>query len=143
MNVKAEKFAKMLEENKINCFQTEELKDELHTVLFRSFMEVEGCQLPVVVIIDDSIYSIFRTLVIGKGVTEKNRVEVDKVISKLNSTYKAFKFVVSENGEVILDVCIPSSNDSFDPNLVRVLIDVALKNLTENYKSIVKTVWAE
>ena len=62
MNKKAEKFEKMLKENKIECFQKEEIKDELHTVLYRSFMEIEGLQLPVVVILDDSIYSIFRRI---------------------------------------------------------------------------------
>ena len=141
MNKKAEKFAKMLKENKIECFQKEEVKDELNTVLFRSFMEIEGLQLPVVVILDDSIYSIFRTLVIGKGVNEKNRNDVVNVVNTLNSTYKAFKYIVSETGEIILDVCIPCTDDAFDPNLIRVMIDVAIKNLNENYRKIVKTVW--
>ena len=141
MNKKAEKFEKMLKENKIECFQKEEVKDELNTVLFRSFMEIEGLQLPVVVILDDSIYSIFRTLVIGKGVTEKNRNDVINVVNTLNSTYKSFKYIVSENGEIILDACVPCTDDNFDPNLIRVMIDVAIKNLNENYRKIVKTVW--
>ena len=142
MNKKAEKFEKMLKENKIECFQKEVVeKDELHTVLFRSFMEIEGLQLPVVVILDDSIYSIFRTLVIGKGVNEKNRNDVINVVNTLNSTYKSFKYIVSENGEIILDACIPCTDEAFDPNLIRVMIDVAIKNLNENYRKIVKTVW--
>ncbi len=141
MNKKAEKFEKMLKENKIECFQKEEIKDELHTVLFRSFMEIEGLQLPVVVILDDSIYSIFRTLVIGKGVNEKNRNDVINIVNTLNSTYKAFKYIATEAGEIVLDVCVPCSDDTFDPNLIRVMIDVAIKNLNENYRKIVKTVW--
>ena len=141
MNKKAEKFEKMLKENKIECFQKEEIKDELNTVLFRSFMEIEGLQLPVVVILDDSIYSIFRTLVIGKGVNEKNKNDVVNIVNTLNSTYKSFKYIVSENGEIILDTCIPCTDDNFDPNLIRVMIDVAIKNLNENYRKIVKTVW--
>ena len=141
MNKKAEKFEKMLKENKIECFQKEEIKDELHTVLFRSFMEIEGLQLPVVVILDDSIYSIFRTLVIGKGVNEKNRNDVNNIVNTLNSTYKAFKYIATEAGEIVLDVCVPCSDETFDPNLIRVMIDVAIKNLNENYRKIVKTVW--
>ena len=142
MNKKAEKFEKMLKENKIECFQKEVVeKDEMHTVLFRSFMEIEGLQLPVVVILDDSIYSIFRTLVIGKGVTEKNRNDVINVVNTLNATYKSFKYIVSETGEIILDACVPSTDEAFDPNLIRVMIDVAIKNLNENYRKIVKTVW--
>ena len=141
MNKKAEKFEKMLKENKIECFQKEVVeKDELHTVLFRSFMEIEGLQLPVVVILDDSIYSIFRTLVIGKGVNEKNRNDVINIVNTLNATYKSFKYIVSENGEIILDACVPCTDETFDPNLIRVMIDVAIKNLNENYRKIVKTV---
>ena len=143
MNKKAEKFQKMCKENNINCFQVEELKDELHTVIFRSFMEIEGLQLPIVVILDDSIYPILRTLVIGKGVDEKNKNDVVKVVNSLNATYKAFKYVVTENGEIVLDACMPCTDDTFDPNLVRVMIDVAIKNLNENYRKIVKTVWED
>ncbi len=143
MNKKAEKFQKMCTENNITCFQVEELKDELHTVIFRSFMEIEGLQLPIVVILDDSIYPILRTLVIGKGVNDKNRDDVNRVVSQLNATYKAFKYVVSENGEILLDACMPCTDDTFDPNLVRVMIDVAIKNLNENYRKIVKTVWED
>ena len=64
MNKKAEKFEKMLVENSTpeidltKIFQKEERKDELNTVLFRSFMQIEGLQLPLVVILDNSIYTI-------------------------------------------------------------------------------------
>ena len=142
MNVKAEKYEKMLEENKIvNVFQKEEVNDELKTVLFRSQMEIEGLMLPIVVILDNSIYSIIRTLVIGKGVNEKNKNDVINVLNSLNATYKSFKYIVSDNGEVILDTCITSSDEGFDPNLIRVMIDVAIKNLNDNYRKVVKTVW--
>lgn len=143
MNAKAEKFEKMLQENKIECFQKQEIQDELHTVLYRSSMEIEGVMLPVIIIIDDSIYTIFRTLINSKGVTEKNRSDVEKLLNTLNSTYKAFKYILTEAGEIILDTCMPSSNDNFDPNLIRVMIDVAIKNLNENYRKIMLTTWSE
>ena len=144
MNKKAKKFEKHLAEIKMeNVFQKEELKDELNTVLFRSFMEIEGLQLPLVVILDDSIYSIVRTLVIGKGINEKNQKLVTTVLNELNSTYKAFKYLATNNGEIILDICIPCTEETFDPNLVRIMLDVAIKNLNENYRKIIKTVWDE
>ncbi len=144
MNKKAKKLEKHLAEIKMeNVFQKEELKDELNTVLFRSFMEIEGLQLPLVVILDDSIYSIVRTLVIGKGINEKNQKLVTTVLNELNSTYKAFKYLATNNGEIILDICIPCTEETFDPNLVRIMLDVAIKNLNENYRKIIKTVWDE
>ena len=61
MNNKAEQFNSFLEEQKIKVFQMEELEgNEQHTVVFRSFLGVEGQQLPTIVIIDDSIFSIIR-----------------------------------------------------------------------------------
>ena len=36
---KAEKFDKFLEENKITCFSKEEVKNDLHTVVYRAHME--------------------------------------------------------------------------------------------------------
>lgn len=143
MNVKAEKFVKMLEENKIACFEKQEVKDDLNTVLFRSFMEIEGVQLPVIVVTDDSIFTLFRTLVSSNGVNDKNRAQVVSLINKLNCGYKAFKYLVSDNGEIILDACMPASNEYFDPNLIRAIIDIAIKNLSENYRSIVKATWGE
>ncbi|PKN96845.1 MAG: histidine kinase [Chloroflexi bacterium HGW-Chloroflexi-5] len=141
MNAKAEKFVKMLKENKIEVFNQEELKDELKTVLFRSAMEIEGQRLPIVVLIDDSIYVICRTLVAGKCVDEANRAEVYQHLNFLNSSYKTFKYFVPENGEIVMDVCLPTTNEQFEPNMVRALIDMSVKNLEENYRKLMKIVW--
>ena len=40
---KAEKFDKFLEENKITCFSKEEVKNDLHTVVYRAHMELDSC----------------------------------------------------------------------------------------------------
>ena len=43
MNSKAEQFNAFLEEQKITVFQMEEIEgNELHTVVFRSYLGVEG-----------------------------------------------------------------------------------------------------
>ncbi len=141
MNAKAEKFVKMLKENKIEVFNKEELKDELKTVLFRSAMEIEGQRLPIVILIDDSIYVICRTLVAGKCVDESNSAEVYKHLNFLNSSYKTFKYFVPENGEIVMDVCLPTTVEQFEPNMVRALIDMSVKNLEENYRKLMKVVW--
>lgn len=141
MNAKAEKFAKMLSENEINCFSKEELKDDLNTVLFRSSMEIEGQRLPVVVIIDDSIYVICRTLVAGKCLTDANRSETFAMMNSFNSNYKTFKYFATEAGEIIMDICLPTTNETFEPNIIRVLIDLSVKNLEENYRPLMQKIW--
>ncbi len=138
MNVKAEKFAKMLKEAEINCFSEEELKDDLNTVLFRSSMEIEGQRLPLVVIIDDSIYVICRTLIAGKCVIDANRNETLKLLNSLNSNFKTFKYFATEAGEIIMDICLPTTNETFEPNIIRAL---SVKNLEENYRPLMQIVW--
>ncbi len=143
MKSKSEKFRKMLEEHKINCFNEEPVKDELNTVLFRSVMEIEGQRLPLVVVIDDSIYVICRVLVAGKCLTDKNQADVGRFINKLNGNYKTFKFYTTDAGEIIMDTCLPTTAEQFEPDMVRALIDLAVKCLEENYRPLMQIVWGE
>lgn len=141
VNPKAEKFSSMLKENKISVFAEEHLKDELHTSLFRSGMEIEGQRLPIVVIIDDSIFVICRILVAGKCINEANRAGVNDFLNKLNASYKSFKYFVTEGGEIVMDICLPTTVEQFEPNMVRALIDLSIKNWEENYRALMKIVW--
>lgn len=143
MNPKSEKFTKMLKEHKINCFNEEPVKDELNTVLFRSVMEIEGQRLPLVVVVDDSIYVICRVLVAGKCINDKNRTDVGNFINKLNGNYKTFKFYTTEAGEIVMDTCLPTTVEQFEPDMVRALIDLAVKCLEENYRALMKLVWSD
>ena len=49
--------------------------------------------------------------------------------------------LVAENGAVFLDACLPSTNESFDPEVVRVVLDVIVDHLNQEYKNIMKEVW--
>ena len=64
MNTKAEVFSKYLEDKEIKAFQVEEIADDAqHTVVYRSHIEVEGQQLPTLVLLDDSVFSMVRVQV--------------------------------------------------------------------------------
>ena len=77
MNNKAEQFNAFLEEQKIKVFQMEELEgNEQHTVVFRSFLGVEGQQLPTIVIIDDSIFSIIRVQIAPQALKDENAADL-------------------------------------------------------------------
>ena len=141
MYSKAVKFEKFLNEKEIKCFQKEEIKDELETVVFRSFMEVEGQNLPIVVITDRSIYTIIRVQIAGKVVKNHNPEEVLKYVNELNSQYKVFKYFVTEEGDLYLDSCIPSTDEKFDSELIYTVIDVLLKHLLEQYPILMGKIW--
>jgi predicted type IV restriction endonuclease len=138
---KNEKFIKFLEEKGIQCFQKEEIQDELGTTAFRSYLEVEGQNLPVVVITDSSIYTVIRVLIAVKLVKKHNLNQVLDYCNELNRQYKVFKYYVTEEGDLCLDSCIVSTKETFTGDLVYTVIDVILKHLTEYYPLLMKRIW--
>ena len=142
MNNKAEQFNAFLEEQKIKVFQMEELEgNEQHTVVFRSFLGVEGQQLPTIVIIDDSIFSIIRVQIAPLALKDENAADLLKLINGQNMMYKPFKLFFDERGNLMLDVCLVADNDKLDGNEVYQLFRVIINYLDENYRNIMKVVW--
>ena len=142
MNNKAEQFNAFLEDQKIKVFQMEELEgNEQHTVVFRSFLGVEGQQLPTIVIIDDSIFSIIRVQIAPLALKEDNAADLLKMINRQNTMYKPFKLFFDEQGNLMLDVCLVADNDKLDGNEVYQLFRVIINYLDENFRDIMKAVW--
>ena len=143
MNKKAEKFDEMLKSAEIKAFQVEEMEDEVHTVLYRSNMQISGQNLPMVLIMDDSIYTMCRVWAAVKVVTDKNRQAVQERINEMNQQYKVFKYYITSEGDIVLDCCMPATEEFFDPNLIRTILDVVLRHLEEKYADLMKVVWSE
>jgi len=146
VNSKAEKFSSMLEEINLQAFSVikpEELDDEFKTVVFRANLEVKGQNLPMLVVTDNSIYTLLRVFVAAKAVTADNRARVEAYLGELNKQYKVFKFYISDIGDIVLDCCMPSSDEHFDPRLVRAIIDVTLQALTDKYSDIMNVLWVK
>lgn len=99
------------------------------------------CASAVIIITDSTIYTIIRVQVGAGLVKEDNHVKFGEYLNGLNRSYKVFKYVVAENGAVFLDACLPSTNESFDPEVVRVVLDVIVDHLNQEYKNIMKEVW--
>ena len=142
MNKKAEKFQKMVDDLKIEAFNSEELNDEFHTVAFRSQMEIKKQLLPMLVLLDDSIYAMVRVFVATKVVTDENKDKIAAYLNEFNKKFKVFKYYISDEGDLVLDCCMPSGDDAFDPTLVRAVLDVIINHLNENYTDIMKQVWS-
>ena len=142
MNNKAEQFNAFLEEQKIKAFQMEDIEgNEQHTVVFRSFLGVEGQQLPTIVIVDDSIFSIIRVQIAPLALKEDNAADLLKMINRQNTMYKPFKLFFDEQGNLMLDVCLVADNDKLDGNEVYQLFRVIINYLDENFRDIMKAVW--
>ena len=143
MNKKAQIFQEYLQEKNITCFQVQEVpNDELNTVVFRSSIEVEGQQLPTLVITDSSIYTMIRVRVANAALKEGNETELLKAIGKLNSHYKIFKYYFAEDGALILDSYLLERPEELDGDMVYTVLDIIVKHLLAEYKNIMKLIWA-
>ena len=143
MNKKAQIFQEYLQEKNINCFQVQEVpEDALNTVVFRSSIEVEGQQLPTLVITDSSIYTMIRVRVANAALKEGNETELLKAIGKLNSHYKIVKYYFAEDGALILDSYLLEKPEELDGDMVYTVLDIIVKHLLAEYKNIMKAIWA-
>ena len=143
MNKKAQIFQEYLQEKNITCFQVQEVpNDELNTVVFRSSIEVEGQQLPTLVITDSSISTMIRVRVANAALKEGNETELLKAIGKLNSHYKIFKYYFAEDGALILDSYLLEKPEELDGDMVYTVLDIIVKHLLAEYKNIMKAIWA-
>lgn len=140
-NLKADKFQSYLKENKVDFFKRDDKHDESNTVLFRSNIAVERQKIPVNIITDSSIYTLIRVF-IGSGlIKDVNRSKFENFLNVQNRSYKVFKYAATEDGDIFLDACIPSMQDSFDPRVVRIVLDVIVDHLTHEYKNVMKLAW--
>jgi hypothetical protein len=130
----------MLDKLKITAFQHEEVKDEFHSVIFRSNLEVKGQYFPLRIIVDDSIYTMIRVFVLPHAAMKNKTKTVLEYFEGLNQKYKVFKYYISEQNDVVLDCCIPAGDAQFDPEMIRVLLDVILNHLSEEYDNMVTIV---
>ena len=123
MNEKARVFEEFLIEEKITCFEKREVGDEDHTVVFRSYVQTELGDIPVFLLLDDTIYATIRFLIGAGVVTKENRPDILTFINRENSTYKSFKYYIEEDDDsVYLDCINQSANSHFDPRLLYVLM---------------------
>ena len=142
MNLKATKFTNFSNERNINVFQMQEIDGDMHPVVYRSAMEVGGQNLPTMLVIDDSIYVMLQVRVGAGLVKESNKAAVMEHMNSLNENYKVFKYYANENGDIVIESCIPTTDEEFMPELVHAVIDVVLKHLNEEYPKLMKTVWS-
>ena len=142
MNLKAQKFSNFINERNINVFQIQDLEGDMHPVVYRSAMEVGGQNLPTMLVIDDSIYVMLQVRVGAGLVKDSNRAAVMAHMNSLNENYKVFKYYANENGDIVIESCIHTTDEEFMPELVHAVIDVVLKHLNEEYPKLMKTVWS-
>lgn len=141
VNLKAQKFEDYTQANKMDFFVKNEMKDDADTVVFQSNLKVEGQTIPLGIITDNTIYTIIRVQIGSQLLKDENKLSLLEYLNQLNRSYKVFKYVAAEDGSIFLDACLPSTNESFDAEIVRVILDVIVDHLNNEYKNIMKQAW--
>lgn len=142
MNSKAESFKAYLDKNKITSFTIEKIKDDqLNSVVFRSNIEVNGQQLPTIVVLDSSIYGMIRVLVASKALNDENETELLKEVNNLNKSYKSFKYYFDNDGSLIADCCVLLKDGTVDGDLFYTMFEVIIRNLNSEYKKLMQLIW--
>lgn len=141
MNEKAKIFADFLAEKEIKAFKQEYVGDELNAVVFRSSMEVKGNILPLIIVLDESIYGIVRMQLIPQAAGATNRQAVLEFVNEQNAKFKVFKYYVADNADLCLDACILLTNEQENGPMIYTVIDVILKHLQDTYAEMMQKVW--
>ena len=143
MNKKAEAFQAYLAERAMDCFTVEEVEgDQLHTVVFRSRIDVEGQQLPTLVLLDSSVYTIIRVKIGISLINKNNETLLLQQINRLNSQYKIFKYYFDEEGSLFLDTHVVSVQGELDCQALCTVLQVLIQHLNSEYKHLMQLVWA-
>lgn len=143
MNSEAAKFATYLKNNNVDSFYMEEIADEHHSVIFRSSFTVHGQYVPVGIIIDDTIFAIVRVNIAVRAVTDDNYFEIFNLIMRLNNKSKLFKYYLTPDLSIILDICVPYEEGRIPCELLHRLVSVAAKELEAHYREFLELLFLE
>ena len=120
--VKAEKFDAFIKEREVGGFHKEAYDDQFRTVVYFSGLQTAGQQQFVQVVLNDSIYGMIKVLVGHKVVNEKNREKVLEYLNQLNNRFGAFKYIVTQDGNLELDCSLVANDETFDPEVIIVML---------------------
>lgn len=144
MATKARAFRDFLDAKEIKAFVSETIEnDPEQATVFRSRVEVDGQALPLLVLLDRSIFSMIRVLISPKCKTEENELAVLKLANDLNLKYKPFKLYFDGEGSLILDICMITPDEKAEEigDMVYGMFNVMITFLNENYRTMMKTIW--
>lgn len=145
MNSKAEKFKAYIATNNLTNFKVEEFvtneTNENTKVTFHTYVKIFGQKLPVVIIIDESIYTIIRVQVIPDIEYIKNKDEFIRCVNEMNISYKAVKYYLGADNALYLDMYIPNNHEDIDGELVMDLITAITTHLEKEYPNWMKLLW--
>ncbi len=142
MNSKAESFKTFVRENHPDVFRIEELEgDKQEAVVFRSTVGVQGQQLPLLVVIDTSVFAVIRVQICPQALNEAEPTALYQFLNEQNFSYKPFKFFLNSAGDLMLESCLLFTDEEVKSDEIYLMFQVIINYLNENYRGIMKMIW--
>ena len=133
MNPKSLLFDKFLKEEEIISFERKDFDDEDGTVVYRSYIKSPLWDMPLFVILDNSIYSVIRLVLGPEKVTAQNMNALNALINRDNATYKNYKLYIDEqDSSLYLDCEYMCGDDAFEPALMYALMSSIVDYIPES-----------
>lgn len=133
MNPKSLLFDKFLKEEEIISFERKDFDDEDGTVVYRSYIKSPLWDMPLFVILDNSIYSVVRLVLGPEKVTAQNMNALNALINRDNATYKNYKLYIDEqDSSLYLDCAYMCGDDAFEPALMYALMSSIVDYIPES-----------
>lgn len=133
MNPKSLLFDKFLKEEEIISFERKDFDDEDGTVVYRSYIKSPLWDMPLFVILDNSIYSVVRLVLGPEKVTAQNMNALNALINRDNATYKNYKLYIDEqDSSLYLDCVYMCGDDAFGPALMYALMSSIVDYIPES-----------
>ncbi len=130
-------FVKLLEDRGIKGFLFAEPDDT--NKVFRSNLMVEGQTLPLVIVMNDTVYSMVQVQM--ATVAAEKRAWYLPYLNELNERFSMLKYHIDNGGNIIVTCSVPSSDDGFEPGLLIALLDQVKLHLETNYKMLMQKIW--
>ena len=138
MNSKAQMFQDYLQKNEKNMFFRRDLENEFHTSVFSSNFGIEKDSLPMAIVLDDTTYSMIQVQILADALKFNNDKYILRILNKWNCNLKLFKYVLDDEGNVVLTSCLLNKVNEADGDKIFAVLDVMLQYITDDYKNIMQ-----
>lgn len=137
-NLKADIFDNYAKAKGLNFFKRRDVHDSYDTSVFMTAIPAgKHHKLVAAVITDNSMYILLRVH-LGTAPKGPARKTFMAFLNDLNAHHAIMKYVVGSDDNVFLDVTTTTRAEKFDPEVVRVTLDMIIYHLGEVYDDIAR-----
>lgn len=140
---KAAKLQAYMEQENITGVEMHEAGDAAHSHVFRSNLPLRGRDLPFMILVDDSVYTLIQIEVAARIAAVKKKPSLAAYLDDLNDEYRMLKYNSDAAGNLLLTCCIPSGVEQFDPQLIIALVNEIQGHLETIYPELMKNLWSD